>query len=66
VLPLAAHSFLVGLLVIEQIALVPHLPSGNSAVVVRHWQQDESVEEALGNTYVRKSLTHAISLLNIL
>ncbi len=48
VLPLAAHSFLVGLLVIEQIALLPHLPADNNEVALQQLQPRQSAETALG------------------
>lgn len=50
VLPLAAHSFLVGLLVIEQIALVPLQPFSGSPLVVHHVPQGQSAaEDTLGD-----------------
>lgn len=49
VLPLAAHSFLVGLLVIEQIALLPHLPADHNDVVLQQLQPRQSAETALGS-----------------
>jgi len=55
VLPLAAHSFLVGLLVIEQIALLPHLPADNNDVALQHLQPRRSAETALGTCFVAPS-----------
>ena len=52
VLPLAAHSFLVGLLVIEQIALLPHLAAGNNDVALQQLQPRQSAETALGTCFV--------------
>jgi len=55
VLPLAAHSFLVGLLVIEQIALLPHLPADNKDVALQQLQPRQSAETALGMCFVALS-----------
>ena len=52
VLPLAAHSFLVGLLVIEQIALLPHLLADNNDVALQHLQPRQSAETAPGTCFV--------------
>ena len=54
VLPLAAHSFLVGLLVIEQIALLPHLPADND-VALQQLQPRQSAETVLGTWFVALS-----------
>lgn len=48
VLPLAAHSFLVGLLVIEQIALAPHLPSAHPKLAIQPLQRDQTAAAATG------------------
>ncbi|KAL0034387.1 hypothetical protein WJX77_012440 [Trebouxia sp. C0004] len=50
VLPLAAHSFLVGLLVIEQLALLPHLPADDNAVALQQLRSRRSAETALGSS----------------
>ena len=55
VLPLAAHSFLVGLLVIEQIALLPHLPADNKDLALQQLQPRQSAETALGMCFVALS-----------
>ena len=55
VLPLAAHSFLVGLLVIEQIALLPHLPADHNDVALQQLQPRQSAETALGTCFVALS-----------
>ena len=50
VLPLAAHTFLVGLLVIEQMALIPHIASGNSGVVVPRLLQTGAAGDSSGKS----------------
>ena len=61
VLPLAAHTFLVGLLVIEQLALLPQLPAGSSDEAGQ--QQPQAADKQLTSAGMLKSAQYVNSKL---